>query len=62
MQQSVGELGAHHTAIDGKASRGATAPATGKRTPHLLRACVGGARLSLRYAASAHTRPSLPAI
>ena len=51
MQQWVGEPGGKHLAIDGKVSRGAKDPATGKSTLHLLRAWVGEASLSVGYAA-----------
>ena len=46
MKQWVGELGGKHLAIDGKVSRGAKDPETGKSSLHLLRAWVGEASLS----------------
>lgn len=62
MQQWVGELGGQHIAIDGKVSRGAKDPATGKSTLHLLRAWVGKASLSVGYAACADKSNELEAL
>ncbi len=62
MQQWVGELGGQHIAIDGKVSRGTKDPATGKSSLHLLRAWVGGASLSVGYAACADKSNELEAL
>lgn len=62
MQQWVGELGGQHLAIDGKVSRGAKDPATGKSTLHLLRAWVGEASLSVGYAACTDKSNELEAL
>jgi predicted transposase YbfD/YdcC len=62
MQQWVGELGGKHLAIDGKVSRGAKDPATGKSSLHLLRAWVGEASLSVGYAACADKSNELEAL
>ncbi len=62
MQQWVGDLGGRHLAIDGKVSRGAKDPATGKSTLHLLRAWVGEASLSVGYAACADKSNELEAL
>jgi predicted transposase YbfD/YdcC len=62
MQQWVGELGGKHLAIDGKVSRGAKDPETGKSSLHLLRAWVGEASLSVGYAACADKSNELEAL
>lgn len=62
MQQWVGELGGKHLAIDGKVSRGAKDPATGKSSLHLLRAWVGEASLSVGYEACADKSNELDAL
>lgn len=62
MQQWVGEPGGQHLAIDGKVSRGAKDPRTGKSSLHLLRAWVGEASLSVGYAACADKSNGLEAL
>lgn len=62
MQQWAGELTGQHLAIDGKVSRGAKDPATGKSTLHLMRAWVGAASLSVGYAACADKSNELEAL
>ena len=62
MQQWVGELGGQHIAIDGKVSRWAKDPGTGKSSLHLLRAWVGQANLSVGYAACADKSSELEAL
>ena len=62
MQQWVGELGGQHLAVDGKVSRGAKDPATGKSTLHLLRAWVGKASLSVGYEPCADKSNELDAL
>lgn len=62
MQQWVGELSGQHLAIDGKVSRGAKDPTTGKSTLHLLRAWVSAAGLSVGYEACADKSNELDAL
>jgi hypothetical protein len=62
MQQWVGELEGKHLAIDGKVSRGAKDPETGKSSLHLLRAWVGEASLSDGYADCADKSNELEAL